>query len=104
MIIEYIRKNGKHVGCVVGLNEDGQIGVGVSLCNSKDKFDKKFGKDVAIQRAKNSIYDEAKAFPNFLSNLSLELQRDTPTSIPEFLSTTAATPTAETQKVLLLTR
>lgn len=65
MIIEYIRKNGQLVGCVVGLNHDGQIGVGVSLCNSKDKFDKKFGKTVAIERAKNSIQDESKAFPGW---------------------------------------
>lgn len=65
MLISYIRKNGKPVGCVVGFNNNGEIGIGVSLCNSKDKFDKKRARELASIRAVNSLGNELKGFPGW---------------------------------------
>lgn len=53
MIAEYIRdKNGNKRGLVVALKrDDGHIGIGWSLCNKKDEFDRDRAWFIAVGRA-----------------------------------------------------
>jgi len=52
MLIKYIRKGKKKKGVVVAVpvNED-KVKFGWSMCHRRDKFDKDFGKKIAIERA-----------------------------------------------------
>lgn len=62
MLITYIRKNktekskGVPIGCVVALDKNH---IGWSLCNPKDKWNKKLGLEIAKGRASNNknVYD-----------------------------------------------
>jgi len=55
MLVQYIVRNRnkqkQKVGCLVGICEDGEIGIGWSLCGPEDKFDKHRAKQMAIGRA-----------------------------------------------------
>lgn len=69
MLVNYIRKNEKLIGCVVGLaNDEKEVGVGVSLCNSKDKFNKDIALKIAIGRAYKSIEHGRKGLPGWSDN------------------------------------
>lgn len=49
---EYIRdKNNNPCGVVVAVKDDDQVFYGYSLCNPSDKYDKRFGMNIAINRA-----------------------------------------------------
>lgn len=66
MLVQFIRDThdqSKVIGCVVGLKQNGAIGVGVSLCSPRDKFDKKKAREIAEERAKQSINNEERSIP-----------------------------------------
>jgi len=51
MLIHYVKsESGKKVGVVVALSSKK---IGYSLCNPKDKFDKNYGKFIAVKRAES---------------------------------------------------
>ena len=52
MLIKYIRKGKRQKkGVLVAVPVDGQVRLGWSLCHKRDKFNKEFGKKIAISRA-----------------------------------------------------
>ena len=59
MLVEYIRyEQGSPIGCVVGyMDEDDNVGIGVSLCSPRDNFSKYIAKEIAVGRAKKFIED-----------------------------------------------
>lgn len=72
MLIHYIRKDktekskGKPIGIVIALDEDT---FGWSLCNPKDKWNKKLGLEIAKSRAeklnKNKLLSKLEGYPTF---------------------------------------
>lgn len=49
-LIEYVRDDkGRPIGCVAAVDKDR---LGYSICHTKDRFNKKLGRDIAIERAK----------------------------------------------------
>jgi hypothetical protein len=55
VLIQYVRRRGKPVGCLVAVKrEDGEIVIEYSLCRKTDKYDKILGRNIAIARAKKS--------------------------------------------------
>lgn len=53
-LISHIRKHRKPWATVVAIKlEDDSIGIGFSLCNKEDSFNKKEGVEVAVEKAKH---------------------------------------------------
>lgn len=48
MLVKYIWDGQNRIGCIVGIDAEH---IGVSICNPKDKFNKKVAKDIAEGRA-----------------------------------------------------
>lgn len=52
VLIQYVRRRGKPVGCLVAVRrDDGDIVIEYSLCRKTDKYDKILGRNIAIARA-----------------------------------------------------
>lgn len=66
VLIQYVRRRGKPVGCLVALKrDDGDIVIEYSLCRKTDKYDKTLGRNIAIARAmKNG--DSTRVLPHSL--------------------------------------
>lgn len=52
-VVRYVRhpNTNRTIGCVVAVNTNDGIKFGFSQCNPKDQFNRKKGRDIAIQRA-----------------------------------------------------
>ena len=58
MIVKYFKRGKSHTrkGVMVAVPADGVVTFGYSLCHTKlDKFDKEFGKNIAIRRAATAL-------------------------------------------------
>jgi hypothetical protein len=59
MIKQYIRnKNGQPIGCLVAEKQGDKYAIGFSKCRKGDKFDKKFGTEVAQRRANMLLHHD----------------------------------------------
>ena len=55
MLIQYVRKNNKPVGCLVATKrEDGKVAISYSACKKGDKFTKKLAREIAFGRTKKN--------------------------------------------------
>ena len=52
-VVRYVRhpNTNRTIGCVVAVNTNDGIKLGFSQCNPKDQFNRKKGREIAIQRA-----------------------------------------------------
>lgn len=53
MLISYLRAGRVPFGCIVSLKLNGEVRIGLSLCNPKDRFKKKTAQLLAYSNAKN---------------------------------------------------
>ena len=71
MLIQYVHRRGKPVGCLVAVKrDDGDIVIEYSLCRKTDKYDKTLGRNIAIARAMK-LKDGQRTLPR---SLRVEMQ------------------------------